>query len=173
MKLLNGQGRQDLAILQSYEESAKRVAKRVQQQAALSSLQDFRSWAAEDEALGVLHKALKPSLLPPLEIVAGKATVFHPKDIMDVKGRAFQKLWAPVPSDLAAVKEILRQIRVEAADEPLPQITTDMVLKAAAQMKPKAGLGIDRLTPVDFQRLPSAGLAELVLMFEAVEATLA
>eukprot|EP00959_Pyramimonas_sp_CCMP1952_P206729 4323520-Pyramimonas_sp.AAC.1 len=48
-----------------------------------------------------------------------------------------------------------------------------MVLKAAGQMKAKAGLGIDRLTPVDIQRLPAAGVAELVHIFEAVEAVLA
>eukprot|EP00959_Pyramimonas_sp_CCMP1952_P049912 1042989-Pyramimonas_sp.AAC.1 len=40
-------------------------------------------------------------------------------------------------------------------------------------MKAKAGMGIDMVTPVDYQRLPVEGQAELLLILEAVEATLA
>ena len=86
-----------------------------------------------------------------------------------MKGKAFQKLWSPVPPDTSAIKDLLRRIRLAAEEEPLPPITADMVLKAAAHMKPRAGLGIDRLPPVDFQRVPKIGLAELVLILEAIE----
>eukprot|EP00959_Pyramimonas_sp_CCMP1952_P447564 9371492-Pyramimonas_sp.AAC.1 len=39
-------------------------------------------------------------------------------------------------------------------------------------MKPRAGMGVDAFTPLDFERLPRAGLTEMTLLLEAVEATL-
>eukprot|EP00959_Pyramimonas_sp_CCMP1952_P093425 1955367-Pyramimonas_sp.AAC.1 len=39
-------------------------------------------------------------------------------------------------------------------------------------MKANAGTGVDGFTPVDYERLPAAGLAEMALLLEAVEATL-
>eukprot|EP00959_Pyramimonas_sp_CCMP1952_P375535 7865251-Pyramimonas_sp.AAC.1 len=36
----------------------------------------------------------------------------------------------------------------------------------------KASTGVDGLTPFDFERLPPAGIAEMALILEAIEATL-
>eukprot|EP00959_Pyramimonas_sp_CCMP1952_P241868 5055622-Pyramimonas_sp.AAC.1 len=38
-------------------------------------------------------------------------------------------------------------------------------------MKSRAGLGIDRLTPLDSERLPDCALDELAGIFETIEAT--
>eukprot|EP00959_Pyramimonas_sp_CCMP1952_P013939 294860-Pyramimonas_sp.AAC.1 len=38
-------------------------------------------------------------------------------------------------------------------------------------MKTKAGLGVDRLTPIDFERLPDSALEELSGIYEAIEAS--
>eukprot|EP00959_Pyramimonas_sp_CCMP1952_P030328 635789-Pyramimonas_sp.AAC.1 len=43
---------------------------------------------------------------------------------------------------------------------------------AARRMKSRAGLGGDRLTPIDFERLPDRALDELGRTFENIEATL-
>eukprot|EP00959_Pyramimonas_sp_CCMP1952_P452074 9465050-Pyramimonas_sp.AAC.1 len=36
-------------------------------------------------------------------------------------------------------------------------------------MKPRAGMGVDRLAPCDIERLPDAGVAELCALFAAIE----
>eukprot|EP00959_Pyramimonas_sp_CCMP1952_P309315 6473240-Pyramimonas_sp.AAC.1 len=36
-------------------------------------------------------------------------------------------------------------------------------------MKGKAGMGIDRLSPLDFERLPGEALAELCTLYSAIE----
>eukprot|EP00959_Pyramimonas_sp_CCMP1952_P378069 7919716-Pyramimonas_sp.AAC.1 len=36
-------------------------------------------------------------------------------------------------------------------------------------MKGRAGMGVDMLSPLDFERLPDEALAELVLLYQACE----
>eukprot|EP00959_Pyramimonas_sp_CCMP1952_P328318 6873700-Pyramimonas_sp.AAC.1 len=89
---------------------------------------------------------------------------------MDAKAQKYQQLWAPSAPKLQDVRELFRQIRVRAVDEPLPQLEVMDVTRAASRMKAKAGMGIDMVTPTDYQRLPVEGQAELLLILEAVEA---
>eukprot|EP00959_Pyramimonas_sp_CCMP1952_P015952 337208-Pyramimonas_sp.AAC.1 len=39
-------------------------------------------------------------------------------------------------------------------------------------MKARAGMGIDRLSPLDFERLPDCAIEDLVNLFSAIEASL-
>ena len=60
-------------------------------------------------------------------------------------------------------------IREHAVVEDLPPITVAAVRGAARAMKAKAGLGIDRLSPVDVERLPDAALEELCDLYHMIE----
>ncbi|CAK0836733.1 unnamed protein product [Prorocentrum cordatum] len=62
---------------------------------------------------------------------------------------------------VSEVREIFRTIRVAAEMEPLPPIQVDQIYASAKAMKAKAGMGVDMLSPVDFQRLPGPAIAEL------------
>eukprot|EP00959_Pyramimonas_sp_CCMP1952_P206611 4320662-Pyramimonas_sp.AAC.1 len=53
--------------------------------------------------------------------------------------------------------------------EQLPPLTVNDVRAALSRMKPRAGLGIYRLTPVDFQRLPDEGIQALCDLFLLIE----
>ena len=107
-----------------------------------------------------------------MEIFDGSTQLYHPKDVIDFKRKKFQLLWAPKPIDRGDAQETFRKIREDAQFCSLPPLEADMLSQAAKRIKPKAGLGVDRITPVDYQRLPAAALAELTLILQAVEETL-
>eukprot|EP00959_Pyramimonas_sp_CCMP1952_P060864 1271204-Pyramimonas_sp.AAC.1 len=83
--------------------------------------------------------------------------LFHPVDVVGHKAQHFWQLWSPSPVDRGQVFELFRRIKVEAEVEQLPEITLQELDYATGRMKPKAGLGADRLTALDVQRLPVEG----------------
>eukprot|EP00959_Pyramimonas_sp_CCMP1952_P197376 4127665-Pyramimonas_sp.AAC.1 len=71
--------------------------------------------------------------------------------------------------DEELVQHTFQQVREAAQDDVLPPISVEDIRAALRQMRPRAGLGVDMLSPGDFGRLPDSALAELALLFEACE----
>eukprot|EP00959_Pyramimonas_sp_CCMP1952_P187029 3911116-Pyramimonas_sp.AAC.1 len=54
----------------------------------------------------------------------------------------------------------------------MPPLTADDVRGALKRMKARAGMGIDRLSPLDFERPPDCAIEDLVNLFTDIEASL-
>eukprot|EP00959_Pyramimonas_sp_CCMP1952_P215712 4512053-Pyramimonas_sp.AAC.1 len=128
-------------VLENYVLAAKRVA-------------------VQPEAVGILHKSLKANPVPPSELEVGDHTLVHTADLMGHKAVTFKKLWAPRPPDAGEIGELFRIVREAAQCEALPELTPDLVYASAKAIKAKAGLGVDVLSPVDFQRLPLGAMID-------------
>eukprot|EP00959_Pyramimonas_sp_CCMP1952_P121087 2531553-Pyramimonas_sp.AAC.1 len=61
-------------------------------------------------------------------------------------------------------------IKAEAEFQELPPLTGEMLRAAAHKMRPRAGQGVDRLSPLDAERPPPEGLDNLAQVLTAVEA---
>eukprot|EP00959_Pyramimonas_sp_CCMP1952_P382421 8013281-Pyramimonas_sp.AAC.1 len=150
------------SVLDSFVDSSRRIQARAQRTAVRESLHDFKQWVTDDpSANGILHKALKQQPTPPPDLEVEGKVLIHPAQILDQKAVAFRKLWAPRPPDLGEVREIFRLIREEAKWDSLPDITVEQVYRSTRSMKAKAGLGVDMMSPIDFQRLPCPAIQEL------------
>ena len=73
--------------------------------------------------------------------------LYHPKDIIDAEAANWHSLWAPRELDQEAVHRTFQQVRDAAEGEFLPAISVSDIRGALRLMKPRAGLGIDMLSP--------------------------
>eukprot|EP00959_Pyramimonas_sp_CCMP1952_P158435 3313381-Pyramimonas_sp.AAC.1 len=92
--------------------------------------------------------------------------------MVDQKAQPFIKLWAPHPLQEESVCQAFADVRAAAVLEPLEPLDIAGIRAAAHAMKPRAGLGVDVLTPLDFERLPDLALDELRGLYAVVEETL-
>eukprot|EP00959_Pyramimonas_sp_CCMP1952_P068875 1437691-Pyramimonas_sp.AAC.1 len=110
-----------------------------------------------------------------LEIFDGTDASFHPKDIVDCKARRWHRTWAtPISDPSEAMGNVLKVAREAVLNtDPLPVLEDPDLRKALKAMKPRAGLGVDRLTPCDMERLPDQGLEVLASLPNSIEHLLA
>eukprot|EP00959_Pyramimonas_sp_CCMP1952_P454761 9470440-Pyramimonas_sp.AAC.1 len=93
-------------------------------------------------------------------MVTETAVLCNPIDMVDQEAKPFIKLWTPSPKDTDAVCRAFEEVR------------SRHIRSAAHSFKPRAGLGADVLTPLDYERLPDLALDELRVLFTVVEETL-
>ena len=82
------------------------------------------------------------------------------------------RLWNNNDVDQVAIVNTFADIREAAELHQLPPVTGNMVRAAAHLMRPRAGQGVDRLSPLDLERLPPEGVEELASVMNAAEACL-
>eukprot|EP00959_Pyramimonas_sp_CCMP1952_P115199 2408092-Pyramimonas_sp.AAC.1 len=70
------------------------------------------------------------------------------------------------------VRRVFQKVEDAVDGGPLQPISAHDIRVALKQMKASTGQGIDFLSPVDLERLPDTGLAELALLYTACEACL-
>eukprot|EP00959_Pyramimonas_sp_CCMP1952_P170968 3572827-Pyramimonas_sp.AAC.1 len=88
---------------------------------------------------------------------------------MGHNAKTFKSMCAPSPPDAGEIREVFRIIRGAAQHDSLPELTPDLVYASAEAMKAKAVLGVDVLSPVDYQRLPLAAMTELTDILRSAE----
>eukprot|EP00959_Pyramimonas_sp_CCMP1952_P124125 2595551-Pyramimonas_sp.AAC.1 len=72
-----------------FVDGARRISQRAQRCAVQTALLRLREWVVQPEANGVLRESLKKGPLPPIDIVRGDQCAFHPRGVIDIKGRVF------------------------------------------------------------------------------------
>eukprot|EP00959_Pyramimonas_sp_CCMP1952_P228721 4782179-Pyramimonas_sp.AAC.1 len=85
----------------------------------------------------------------------------HPKELIDQKIQTWTDLWAPHTVDYHCLHAAFQRIIDRIQECPLPALTADDLRRAASRLKANTALGVDRLRPGDFQRLPQDALQEL------------
>eukprot|EP00959_Pyramimonas_sp_CCMP1952_P384074 8049296-Pyramimonas_sp.AAC.1 len=126
--------------------------------AFLGRVQD---WIVEESSLGVIHKSLREVPQAPEELFANGTRMFNPKDLIDEKVKGWHKLWRAGDSDAQELDALLHQVREATQCDQMPPLTNEDVRGALRRMKARAGLGVDRLSPLGFERLPECAITEL------------
>eukprot|EP00959_Pyramimonas_sp_CCMP1952_P438394 9178109-Pyramimonas_sp.AAC.1 len=96
-------------------------------------------------------------------------TLCHPVDVVDHKVQTWHRLWAPEKVDVDGAAQLFQKSREAPETATLPTIEVSHLGMAVRRMKPRAELGVDRLTPADVQGLPQSARAELVDFSNQVE----
>ena len=78
-------------------------------------------------------------------------------------------MWGKQDLDQVELLDTLDSIKAEAGFQELPHLSGDMLREAAHRMRPRAGQGVDKVPPLDVERLPQEGLDELADILTAVE----
>eukprot|EP00959_Pyramimonas_sp_CCMP1952_P249037 5205779-Pyramimonas_sp.AAC.1 len=92
---------------------------------------------------------------------------------MDEKRSHWANIWAPTEPKLSDLDAAFDEVRIAAEDEVLPDLDAAAIRRATKKMRPKLGQGVDRLSPLDIERLPDSALTELSSLFETIEEALA
>eukprot|EP00959_Pyramimonas_sp_CCMP1952_P017987 381461-Pyramimonas_sp.AAC.1 len=140
-------------------------SKRSLARAASSSLREFQGWIVSVGSIGAIHKSLKEHI-PVTDALhrqtdAGIEILVHPVDVIDHKVAKWQALWRSGSLAFQYIMDVCAIIRDHARIEQIEPLTIADLRQAAAAMRPKAGLGIDQMSPLDFDRLPDCAVAEL------------
>eukprot|EP00959_Pyramimonas_sp_CCMP1952_P201502 4213570-Pyramimonas_sp.AAC.1 len=79
-------------------------------------------------------------------------------DIVDRKVLRYHKLWHSEVASWDGILATMGTVRSRAEVEQLVPLDVADVRAALSRMKARAGLGIDRLSPTDIERLPDEGI---------------
>eukprot|EP00959_Pyramimonas_sp_CCMP1952_P274210 5731754-Pyramimonas_sp.AAC.1 len=143
---------------------------RAQSRAVASSLADFKQWVPDHDGTGALFKATRDAPLPTLELDSTDGMIYQPMDVIDKKAQHWHKLWTSSQDiSMDTVSATFRRIKEATFPGDFPEITTSDIRGALRRMKPRAGQGLDRLSPTDLDRLPDAALAALASLFVMTE----
>eukprot|EP00959_Pyramimonas_sp_CCMP1952_P368536 7719680-Pyramimonas_sp.AAC.1 len=86
-------------------------------------------------------------------------------DVIDKKAQHWHKLWTSSQDiSMDTVSATFRRIKEATFPGDLPEITTNDIRGTLRRMKPRAGQGLDRLSPTDLDRLPDAALAAIAFV---------
>eukprot|EP00959_Pyramimonas_sp_CCMP1952_P456417 9473137-Pyramimonas_sp.AAC.1 len=142
---------------------------RAQRRAVSGTIAEFKEFFVQAESLGTLHKSLHGQALPGLDYEQGDQVLYHPRNIIDAKSKHWHSFRSPSVLNEEEVLDTFHSIHQVAMEEDLPIISVSDVRHAVRQMKAKAGLEVDMMTPTDFETLPDSAMAELAVLFEACE----
>eukprot|EP00959_Pyramimonas_sp_CCMP1952_P252098 5267480-Pyramimonas_sp.AAC.1 len=104
-----------------------------------------------ETALPVLHRSVKGAPQPAEELAIQGNILFHPKDIIDYNVGNWHRLCCSRPLDHDKLHRTFDSIRGAAEVEALPLLPGEEVQAAARQMRPRAGQGADRISPLDVE----------------------
>ncbi|CAK0817692.1 unnamed protein product, partial [Prorocentrum cordatum] len=131
--------------------------------------QAFATWAAK-ATLGQLHRWTKDGDLERLEDPTEGGTLADPVEVMLAKSTTWQKVWTAPADRTKAMPVALASLRVLAAQETIEPIAVDGLNAATGKLGPRKAQGVDRLSPLDVERLPDCAKEQFLAVLHQAEA---